>query len=291
MVVVKKENALKVFLVALFFPVFYLLLGVLLGTGYAIGWGALNTGATSEQVTEQIASVALPVTIAAAAVFFIIIFVIFKVKKQNLLKYINWNSPTRKSVYALSILLVFGLFLTALLMAVVIPQSWVANDVATNALTSMSPLLAILCMGLIIPIAEEFVFRGLMMSRLQTRFAPWVAVVLTTVVFAAVHLSDSVGHVFTVLPFAISLCLVFLWTKSLRVTMFIHVIYNTIIVLVAILANSLEDSSAASSVSSSNLAPAIMGLIGLAITVLTLVLIYKRRPKNDTPDSSVMPSN
>jgi membrane protease YdiL (CAAX protease family) len=290
MVTVKKENAIKVFLVALFFPVFYVLLGALLGTGYALGWGALNTGATPEQITEQVVSASLLITVIAAAVFFLIVFLIFKVKKQNLLKHIKWNSAPGKSVYALSLLLILGLFLTVFLLGVVIPQSWTANDVAADAITTMSPLLVILCMGIIIPVAEEFVFRGLLMSRLQTRFAPWMAVTLTTVIFAVVHLTDSVGHIFTVLPFAMSVCLVFLWTKSIRVTMFIHVVYNTILVAVALLATSLEDPSVANSASSSNLAPAIMGLIGLAITVSTLFLIYKRRQK-DEPDSSVMPSN
>jgi membrane protease YdiL (CAAX protease family) len=286
MVAVKKENVLKVILASLCFPVLYMLLMFLLGEVYALSWKAFNAGATSEQVVEQL-SVSLPLTMATVAVFLIITFIIFKVQKKDLLKRIQWNTAPGKSVYALAVLLVLGLFLTALLLGVVIPQSWTENDTTVNAFTSMSPIFVILCMGIIIPIAEEIVFRGLMMTRLQMRVAPWFAVALTTFVFAGAHFIDSPGHVLTVLPFALSMCLVFLWTKSIRVTMFIHILYNTVITSILLIATSLDDTSAASSASSSNLAPAITGSIGLAITVLALVLIYKRRQK-DMPDSSVV---
>jgi membrane protease YdiL (CAAX protease family) len=284
MVSVKKENILKVIVVSLFFPILYILLSALIGQGYLLSWKALNAGATAEQAAEQLISVSLLITVVAAAVFLIVTFIIFKVQKKGLLKRIQWNTSPKKSIYAIAILLIFGLFLTALLLTAVIPQSWIAEDITSDALNSMSPLLAILCMGIIIPIVEEIVFRGLMMTRLQTRVAPWLAVALTTAVFAIVHLGNSPVHVLTVLPFALSMCLVFLWTKSIRVTMFIHVLYNTALASISFIAASLDDSSAASNASSSNLAPIIMGLIGLAITISTLILIYKRRQK-DMPDS------
>jgi len=288
MVTVKKENVVKAILASLFFPILYFILLSLFDEGYSLSWKALNAGATSDQVKEQLASVSLLLIVATIIVFFIITLIIFKAQKKDLLKRIQWNPAPRKSVYAFAALLALGLFLTAFLLIAVIPQSWLADDAAGNAITSMSPLLVILIMGIIAPIAEEIVFRGLMMTRLQARVAPWLAVTLTTLVFAVLHMGASVGHALTVLPFALSVCLVFLWTKSIRVTMFIHALYNTILVLVSVLATNLPDSSTTSNASNANLAPAIMGLIGLVIVVLALVSIYKRRQKA-VPDSPVVP--
>ncbi|MDR2720105.1 MAG: CPBP family intramembrane metalloprotease [Nitrososphaerota archaeon] len=290
MVTVKKENVVKAILVSLFFPVLYFLIMSLFDEGYILTWKALNIGATPDQVNDQLTSVSLLLVVVTVIVFFMITFIIFKAQKKDLLKRIQWNPAPRKSVYALVVLLALGLFLTAFLLVVVIPQSWLADDVAGNAITNMSPILVILIMGIIAPIAEETVFRGLMMTRLQQRVAPWLAVTLTTLVFAVFHIGNSVGHVLTVLPFALSVCLVFLWTKSIRVTMFLHALYNTILVSVSVLATNLSDSSTTSDASNAHLAPAIMGLIGLAIVVLALAFIYKHRQKA-VPDSSVMPSN
>ena len=276
---VKKENVLKAILVSLLFPVIYLVVMVLVNLVSQLFYMVV-LGFTQEAY-EAAGNVIL---LASAAVFFLVTFIIFKTRHQSLLKRIQWNPAPKKSVYAFAALLTLGIFLvTVMVQLVLIPQSWMANDTQINDtqinnVSGLSLIWTIAIGGIIIPIAEETAFRGLMMTHLQERVAPWLAVAMTALVFSVVHITDSFGHMFVALPAAVVLSLVFLWTRSIRATMTMHILYNSVPSIIASITAGASDSTSSDD-SSSTLTLIIMGLIGLAITVVMLYLIYKRRVK------------
>lgn len=279
MSVVKKENIIKTILSSLIFPVLYFLLMVLFDQGYFLIWKALNPGATDAQANAQLMSVALFLLVGIIAAFFLITFIVFKIRHESLLKRIQWNPVTKKSVYVFAALAGLGLIFTAPLVVLLIPESWITNDAVNSATDGMNFLLTIGILGILAPIAEEIVFRGLMMTRLDKRAAPWLAVTLPVLGFAALHLGDSFGHMFSVLPLAVSAGLVFLWTRSIRVTMTIHIANNVIAFLIQELASAAEP-AATHDTSGSILPNIIIGFIGLAITVFALAMIYMRKQKS-----------
>jgi uncharacterized protein len=81
--------------------------------------------------------------------------------------------------------------------------------------------LAIVVVG---PIVEELLFRGYLQTALSKRMKPWLAIVLASCAFAAIHLQPAafpmlalIGGVFGFLYFR---------TGSLRVSMVLHMLNN-----------------------------------------------------------------
>lgn len=88
--------------------------------------------------------------------------------------------------------------------------------------------LAVMVVGLLAPLVEELIFRGLIFGWLRARLPLWLAVVVSAAVFAGAHVIP------VLLPalFAIGLVLaiVYQWTGSLWVTVLLHAMQNTFVV-------------------------------------------------------------
>jgi membrane protease YdiL (CAAX protease family) len=278
MTTLKKENLLKTIVVSLLFPILYFVILFLFDNGYGLIWKLNHAGATTADLNAQIATAAYPLLLATIVLFFLITIIIFAVRKQNLLKRVSWNPVPKKSIYGFAILLGVGLIFASMLLSVIIPQSWSANDITTSD-AGQNVVLVVLMTAIIAPIAEETAFRGLMMGHLQNRVAPWIAVALPALAFCIFHMGDSFGHVFGVIPLAVSVGLVFYWTRSIRVTILIHIVYNGIVSIIQALAGT-DTSDTTTSISAGIITARIVaGFIGLVIVVLALSMIYKRRQR------------
>jgi len=186
----------------------------------------------------------------------------------------------------LALLLCLGLFLTNGLMNVLIPKSWMANDTTAPLMNgSVNTILVLLAAGIFGPIAEETAFRGLMMTRLLKGVAPWLAIAVTALAFSVFHGIDSFGHIFQIVPFAVCIGLAFYWTRSLRITIMIHVIYNSASVLIGALMALAPAANAPEAVPADLqkdiiIEGLVLGLFGVAVDVLALVLIYRQAKKS-----------
>ena len=283
---VKKENALKAFIVSLFFPVFYWLLiqavpfvvGIVYGISYAMGHAQevkANTQELAQNITKMMNDNALFFTLIAVVIFFLSSFFILRGKHQKFLRRIQFN-PVPGRIYALVAVLGAAQGFAGGLFSFILPKSWI--DAYVNMVTSQFEarglVMAILVTGLIVPIAEETAFRGLMMTRLQGRMAAWLVVALPALAFTAAHAAGSVAQAIAVVPTAVILGLTFWWTKSIRATILIHIVNNVLSSLIGMVpALSTFD---VNSTSPLNL---IVSLFGLAVTVAALVLLYRRRQK------------
>ncbi|MDR3120501.1 MAG: CPBP family intramembrane metalloprotease, partial [Clostridiales bacterium] len=104
------------------------------------------------------------------------------------------------------------------------------KDVAgyTETAASGGILLTIAAAVLMGPIAEEIAFRGFMTTRLKMRFPVWFAVALSTLAFSAGHYTGGIGQLIGTAWTGLLFCLVFLWTKSLRASIFAHILNNAV---------------------------------------------------------------
>ncbi len=82
----------------------------------------------------------------------------------------------------------------------------------------------ILATCIVVPIAEEVIFRGVVMNEFRRVMPLWVAVVLQGVVFALFHM-NFIQTLYVVVP-GILLGAVYAWTRSLVVPIVMHICFN-----------------------------------------------------------------
>ena len=97
-------------------------------------------------------------------------------------------------------------------------------------------------LGLLIPVAEEMVFRGAILRKLLEVFSPkwhWVAIVVSALLFGAIHLNVAQGiHAFMV---GLALGWVYYRTKSVIPGIALHWVNNTVAYLMFYLMPNMSD--------------------------------------------------
>lgn len=102
---------------------------------------------------------------------------------------------------------------------------------------SAGTLLALLGLGLIVaPAAEEILFRGILLPLLMKRLGAGPAVILSSALFALIHLH--VPSFFPLFVLAAGLALAYIYTRSLWVPIMMHALFNGINLAVLLLATS-----------------------------------------------------
>jgi uncharacterized protein len=87
-------------------------------------------------------------------------------------------------------------------------------------------LLAFTMLVIIAPVAEEILFRGYLFGKLRKHIPLWVAILITSLLFAAVHGAWNVG--IDVFALSIVLCLLRVVSKSLWPSIMLHMTKNAI---------------------------------------------------------------
>ena len=94
-------------------------------------------------------------------------------------------------------------------------------------------LLALLVVGIGAPLSEELLFRGFLLSALaRSRLGFWPGAMITTALWTALHAGYSTVGIAEVYLIGLYFCWLLWRTGSLRVAMFCHALYNSLIVLV-----------------------------------------------------------
>ena len=76
------------------------------------------------------------------------------------------------------------------------------------------------------PIAEEFIFRGLLLNRLIKKTNKWGGILISSLLFAAVHMQAEI--LIATFLFGIIASLIYLKTKNLFVPILIHILHNSL---------------------------------------------------------------
>jgi membrane protease YdiL (CAAX protease family) len=87
-------------------------------------------------------------------------------------------------------------------------------------------VLAFLTLVILAPIAEEVLFRGYLFGKLRKHAPVWVAIIVTSLLFAVVHGAWNVG--IDVFALSIVLCLLRVWLKSIWAPILLHMLKNGI---------------------------------------------------------------
>jgi membrane protease YdiL (CAAX protease family) len=123
-------------------------------------------------------------------------------------------------------------------------------------------------------LVEETLFRGYMLRRLLKRWSPAVAIGVTSVLFAILHM-DSVQHIIAVVPFALVVGLLAYRTNSTKPGMLVHAIHNAAIFGFGAVATALTPY-----VGAETIGLVALGMVGLlGVIGLPAVISLLRSPK------------
>jgi membrane protease YdiL (CAAX protease family) len=90
-------------------------------------------------------------------------------------------------------------------------------------------LAVVVLITVVAPLGEELFFRGFFFGALRNWRGPWLAAVLTGLVFGGIHVGSSpVGYLVPLAIFGTGLCLLYEWTGSLYPAIALHALNNSI---------------------------------------------------------------
>lgn len=271
---VKKDNMFKAIIISLLFPVFYVVLQLVVNLVYQLLYGIIYFAERQadyanfvENARAAVAANSMYILLSAMVIFAIIVFLIFRIRKENLLKRIQWNSVSIPIYGLVAIAAIVNIFTINLLTYVVLPQSWLEGaEGYSDSAASGGILLTLVIVVLLGPVVEEVIYRGLMMTSLQKSVPVWFAVAFTAIVFSAIHYSGGIGQLIGTAWNGVFFCLLFLWTKSIRTSILAHIINNLIAWLLPV--NVIINMSLPGKF--------ILFVVGMTFTVFVLHMIYKR---------------
>ena len=218
--------------------------------GWALMFVALYVGAATGliillQVTglvELTLTLLLPVALGGATLAAVLALYVHLIRRNSLrpadlgfrrptmrLFHLLWQIPATMFAGAILQILVL-LALTGLDLTAEPPDS-ALDDIAT--LPASLVVLCVVLIAVITPLWEEILFRGALLEGLSRRFRPWVAVVLSALVFASVHLVPlSFAYLFTL---GVSLALLRRFHRNLWAPVLLHAANNAFVVSVVLL--------------------------------------------------------
>ena len=143
--------------------------------------------------------------------------------------------PNYKSAFSLKnigYIIVMGVLgqyasnLIATLTGVLIPSAMDSyEDLAQNFdLSTASPVLMILAVCIVGPIAEELVFRGMIFGKLRWAFSFWPAAIISGIMFGVFHMNIMQGVYASVL--GVLLAYVYEKTQTIFGSIFFHIVFN-----------------------------------------------------------------
>jgi membrane protease YdiL (CAAX protease family) len=111
----------------------------------------------------------------------------------------------------------------------VYPENMPAPDLLPEVMEPSSLLFDIVSSIMIAPVLEELVFRGVLFNRLKIRIGIIPAMLLSSGIFAIGH---EFGGIISAFVFGICMCIIYLKTDNILMTMSIHFLNNLVAVFI-----------------------------------------------------------
>lgn len=185
----------------------------------------------------------------------------------------NYRKAFRPSnVLAIVGIAFFGQFATSLILAgfqIVFPSVFHQYEELAKSfdLNTITPFVMFFIVGLLGPLAEEMLFRGMIYGRLRRGFSVWPSAVISAVLFGLFHANWVQGVYATI--FGVVLAYIYEKTQTIWGCCLLHVAFNSISYLVDGLMGMLPSNSFVIGI--------IMLLFELASAVLVILLMRKFR--------------
>ncbi|MBV7272472.1 CPBP family intramembrane metalloprotease [Clostridium sp. PL3] len=122
------------------------------------------------------------------------------------------------------------------------------NENSSNTLSS----LIFNCIGavLLAPAVEECMFRGVILNRVKMKYGVFKAIILSSILFGIMHADLAFLGAFA---FGIMMCLIYIKTENILITISIHAFNNFLVSLVQVISFFTSSSSGSSNISKSDI--------------------------------------
>lgn len=125
-------------------------------------------------------------------------------------------------------MIITGILVTVLLymvMLLLLKQGMVQNEGISLMDKSLSNMIiGVLIVGVIVPVFEEILFRGLVYGLFKYIFNNWLAIIIQGILFGIIH-KNGVQYVYTFL-LGIVVAMIYSWSKNIMNCIVIHIIFN-----------------------------------------------------------------
>ncbi len=227
----------RALLLALFFPFLYSFIQITVRLGgqqlFFASWRAQNSQADEQALLQALQNYLAEnglwlLLIAALIAIGAAVFALWRQYRAGLFQ--PGKPPGALPVALLvgcgvSLLVLTNLVLSYLLQSSLVPEIYkTEHDMLTGALVSQGPVMTFLVSGLVVPAAEELLFRGLCYRSLRGAFSVRFAIVLQALIFAGFHQNPL--QILYAFPVALVLGLVYEWSGSLLAPILLHMAFN-----------------------------------------------------------------
>lgn len=260
-----------------------LVVSIVASIGLMVYYLVTNVSSTGDNLEEAVADLDSMVNFVVGATSWILLFssiitiltliLIYKIKKRKVKEELLINGT--KTINYLSAFLLGALcwffnsaVLTLVSSAGLLEDQFSKTDNILAPLLEGSFLIAFITVGIIAPIAEEFLFRGVVFNTLKKRFSPAWTIVIQGVLFGIFHLNLVQGSYATLLGIVFGY--VTYKTKSLWPAIIIHIVNNSMSFIITIILGDYNLST------TGFIIQAIVAVIGIAFT---LFLVSRTNPK------------
>ena len=187
-------------------------------------------GANEYQLTEMLDGLSVELNIAVGALTVIAVAVIAKLGKSSLTQYAEIKKYPGQFTFTLLIMGIAAsyaimLAFTLLEQAGAFPDSWITKQEQTYAdIYLTSPFLQLMSVGFVAPVMEEILFRGCILGTLKKEMHPWIAIIVSAILFAVAH-GTPIGMIYT---FILGIIMGWLTVtfKSIVPSILFHAAYN-----------------------------------------------------------------
>ncbi len=203
--------------------------------------------------------------------------------KADAKKLFSFKAPKMKGVLGGICLAIAG-FLLALVVGAALSQVFPQSAESLKALDDMikgqPTWVIVLVMAAMPAIGEEFLFRGFLMGTLREKCKPWIAVAVTTLIFAAYHMS--LIKMFTISIIGLGLTVAAYMTGSIYTSMIMHFINNLLSVLISLYPEQVGKLCPVLMQESLSIVEVlVITLIGVALAVVGWVLVKGKKEVKD----------
>ena len=137
-----------------------------------------------------------------------------------------WLRPVPAPTLLTGASLAPALYFAVLIVLVMLPESWTESYGEASADIATGTVAGVISVALVAPIVEEFIFRGLIMTRLSRVMPGWLAVLLSAAVFGLCH-GDLVWFCYTFVVGAV-FAFIDLRAGSILPSVLGHIMFNAI---------------------------------------------------------------
>jgi membrane protease YdiL (CAAX protease family) len=197
----------------------------------------------------------------------LIIYIVMLLSKQNMIKIIKLDNKISLLHIGICIISAIGLnmAINGLISMSQITNLFPEYEEVISGIINHDFYLTLLCVGILIPISEEILYRGILLNKLRNGFSISIAIIIQGILFGISHMNFIQGmYAFIIGAF---FGYIVIWTGSLLSSIIMHIVVNSMSVIISN-TNQLN-------MGYNNML--ILTLVGIIISIISMRILYLDR--------------